>query len=713
MSGMEDEKALYAWVFKNNARNMEMIRNSLSTGPENRQHLLNFVASCEAKGLSQSRISFYLQRLITMAKFFQKDFKILTRPEVDTFMTTVARDSPWTRDNYVVTFQNLYRYLFDLASTDRLPDCVRGLKRTRGSNHLVPERLFTQEDVEKVIEAVPKISHIDPVMWQSLISTLYSTAVRPAECRSIKIGNCFPDPSDLSVRIRIDMGKTSKMKGERDVFIYIKRDYDNFMAWYNNHPRRDDANAWLFFQEVNHYQRDEKGRVVRDSSGNDILLTHSIEPLTYPTLCNNLNRLGKEAGITKKMVTGYGYRHARAHHLYKSTVNHMVVAKMMGHSLEIGEKTYASLSSKTVANEMRRFEGQNINSSPSIPQSPFAPSQSITPNPNSNNSPSQTLTVLRQSEQNPPSSSSPSPPVNSPSQTPPQQQSTNSPTNPVNIPSQLPQNQVSNVNDFNNSTNFIDTQAPNTNFHEGNSMNAVQLSDPSHQPHENLQQPHSQTPLQSPTQLHVNGVSIPSQLPQNEGVVVNPVNVSIQHIDTPFQTPTFHEGNSINEPQFQQIHCNDSQSLHQLPPQHINYAQNNMNYTRDITLQELQLRQYREQLNANATMTQQHSQQPMQQHCQCAYCQQQLMLQSQQHIQPVQYPQPVASVQQPQQVQSIPPQRPNQPVFQPNQFADQATPLPGVKKYPRSHLVEAVMGQIKMGLVNPDDVRRALDNLGE
>jgi integrase len=621
MTGIEDEKALYSWVYANNARNLEFIRSASEIVPANKQHIIDFVSSCQVRNLSPSRISFYLQRLITMSKHFQKDFKLLSRQEVDNFMATVIRDSPWTRDNYVVTFQNLYRYLFNLASTDRLPDCVRGLKRTRGSNHLVPEKLLTQEEIDRVIEAIPRVRHMNVKMWRGMISTLYSTGVRPAECRGIKIGNCFPstDPTDLSVRIRIEMGKTAKVKGERDVFIFIKRDYDNFMAWYNNHPRRDDANAWLFFQEVNHYKRDELGRVMKDSEGNDIILEHKIQPLTYPTLCNSLKTLARAANITGKIVTGYGYRHARAHDLYKSSVPHMIVAKMMGHSLEVGEKTYASLSSTTVANAMRRFEGQNVNNSPSS-QPSSSPSIST-------HSPSQTLTLLRQSEQNPPSSphqlsSSQSPPINYPSQS-----SHHSPE----FPSQTPQNHVNSVNNSNNSTNYIDTQAPNTTFHEGNSIQPQQIS----------------------------------------------------HID--------------------------SQLLSQLPQQHINYAQNDVNYTRDITLQELQLRQYREQLNASAALTQQH--------CQCAHCQQQLMAQahqSQHQPQPIQHIQPIAPSQQlPQHQPAQQPviQRPQQPQVQSNQFLHQATPLPGAKKYPRSHLVEAVMGQIKMGLVNPDDVRRALDNL--
>jgi len=43
--------------------------------------------------------------------------------------------------------------------------------------------------------------------------------------------------------------------------------------------------------------------------------------------------------------------------------------------------------------------------------------------------------------------------------------------NAVNIPSQTPSIPANNVNNSNNSINHIYTQAPNTNFHEGNSIN--------------------------------------------------------------------------------------------------------------------------------------------------------------------------------------------------------------------------------------------------
>jgi integrase len=612
MTGIEDEKALYSWVYRNNDRNLEFIRATSEIVPENRQHIIDFVSSCQARNLSPSRIAFYLQRLITMAKHFQKDFKLLTRQEVDNFMATVIRDSPWTRDNYVVTFQNLYRYLFNLTSTDRLPECVRGLKRTRGSNHLVPEKLLTQEEIYRVIEAVPRVKHLNVRMGKSLISTLYSTGVRPAECRGIKIGNCFPDIADQSVRIRIEMGKTAKVKGERDVFIFIKRDFDNFMTWYNNHPRRNDANAWLFFQEVNHYKRNELGRVMKDEEGNDIILEHKVQPLTYPTLCNHLNALARAANITGKIVTGYGYRHARAHDLYKSSVPHMIVAKMMGHSLEVGEKTYASLSSTTVANAMRKFEGQHANPSPSPVQS-SSPVVTVSNNPHT-----ETLALLRQSQTQP-------------------------------IPSQ-------------------------------NTVNCV------------------------------------------NGDVIS------QNIHTPVQNPVFHEGNSINTPQL-------SQPIQQLQPvvpiQHVNHAQNEMNYTRDITLQELQLRQYREQLNANAVLTQHSQPQPVAsqtqpiQHCQCQYCQQQLILQSQNAQQHIQYnqqiqqhttspavssQQSVVPIQSTQPVHNTPP-KPQQLICQSNQFLHQATPLAGAKLVKNNQSVESVLSQIKRGLLNADDVRRALDDL--
>ena len=46
-----------------------------------------------------------------------------------------------------------------------------------------------------------------------------------------------------------------------------------------------------------------------------------------------------------------------------------------------------------------------------------------------------------------------------------------------------------------------------------------------------------------------------------------------------------------------------------------------------------------------------------------------------------------------------------------HQFLHQATPLAGAKLVKNNQSVESVLSQIKRGLLNADDVRRALDDL--
>jgi hypothetical protein len=67
-------------------------------------------------------------------------------------------------------------------------------------------------------------------------------------------------------------------------------------------------------------------------------------------------------------------------------------------------------------------------------------------------------------------------------------------------------------------------------------------------------------------------------------------------------------------------------------------------------------------------------------------------------------------IQSTQPVHNTPP-KPQQLICQSNQFLHQATPLAGAKLVKNNQSVESVLSQIKRGLLNADDVRRALDDL--
>lgn len=156
------------------------------------------------------------------ARTLNKPLKEATEEDITDFLGNYA---PSTRNSLIAMFHNLYRWLFDLEPTDRLPDCVRRLKfrnsaakRREGTEIQKRDRIITPAEYKKILSAARRPQH------KAIIETLYLFGVRVSELLSMNA----KDVKDTGQLITITVRK-SKTK-PRDVVINEYPQY--LLEWY-------------------------------------------------------------------------------------------------------------------------------------------------------------------------------------------------------------------------------------------------------------------------------------------------------------------------------------------------------------------------------------------------------------------------------------------------------------------------------------------------
>ncbi len=323
---------LYPEVKERISKTLNKIENSDGIISANKKHISDFVQACYAKGLSDNRVNIYLQRLYTMAKFFKDDFQNLQRADIDGFFASLPRDrSPWTRDAYVVTLQNLYRFLFGLTSRDQLPEVIRHVPRSKGRNTMNSEDLLTDAEIERMMRAAKTLR------WRAIIGTLADTGLRPGELRGIMLGDVTLKHD--TAKIKVSEGKMKGRAGPRDVFVI--QHFHALKEWMLNHPAYGNPEAWFI---------DEDGK-----------------PMSHKSLDIGLKRIAKSAGVRKKL-TSYLFRHTAATRIYKSMPTEMA-RRILGHEAgssmsavytHIGSDELEDMMFKVMGKSRRKFAAEDI-----------------------------------------------------------------------------------------------------------------------------------------------------------------------------------------------------------------------------------------------------------------------------------------------------------------------------------------------------------------
>jgi integrase/ribosomal protein L40E len=180
-------------------------------------------------------------------------------------------------NGYIGVLKAFYRQMNGLTSIDPAPEPIRHLRKEKAESFIRKEILLTDEEVDKIFVAAKAVK------WKAILAVLMC-GLRPGELRSLKIGDVTID--NECIKIRVAGGKMGGKLLPRTVF--VKKGAAYLQAWFLEHPRRDDNNAFLFGKEM-------------ESIG--------FIPLGDSELRSALRRFAKKAGVKNKMICAYGFRH--------------------------------------------------------------------------------------------------------------------------------------------------------------------------------------------------------------------------------------------------------------------------------------------------------------------------------------------------------------------------------------------------------------------
>lgn len=318
----EDRSELYPKVEKALKNATKKLKETEEVCKENRQALIDFQIKLEADGTSTAQRLSHLHRIVPIAKMLgNTSFKTVTKKQMEGIIAKYRTTRELKQASLNKTFECLkcfYRWLFDLASQDPAPVCVRWLKSESTNNDIRPEDLWTEEDVTKVINATRSLR------TKAMISLAFESGMRPGELRALRIRDIVFNGDMLRVYCR---GKLERKMGER--CIPVLRCYNIIKLYIESHPRKNEPEAWLW------------------SYGKKPIIEHYFR--------EQLKSLAKKVGL-KKPAKPLILRHSALTRLYGNLPGETARA-LAGHKDSRRARTYCHLSKEQLENAVRELNG--------------------------------------------------------------------------------------------------------------------------------------------------------------------------------------------------------------------------------------------------------------------------------------------------------------------------------------------------------------------
>jgi site-specific recombinase XerD len=177
----------------------------------NKKSLLDFLVKLEADGTGKPQIISYIDRLKPIAELIgDKPFKEVTKREMETVFAEYRKKglSKSSMNKTVECLKAFYRWVHDLSSQDPAPEVVRWLKRENVPNGLRPEDLWSDSDMEKVMNSTRSLKD------KCIMSVLFEAGLRPGELRGLRIKDVVVKKDMVNLYVA---GKTERVGGERVV----------------------------------------------------------------------------------------------------------------------------------------------------------------------------------------------------------------------------------------------------------------------------------------------------------------------------------------------------------------------------------------------------------------------------------------------------------------------------------------------------------------
>ncbi len=239
----------------------------------NKRDIKEFLEFCSSE-LSQARLVFYANRLVNIAKWLDRDFREADDKDIRR-VASILMNSDYSENTIVgfnISIKKFYKWLE--GDNEEYPKKVKFLRtQPKKNKEKLPEDLLDRKDIEAMIIASNTIRD------KALISVLYEAGIRVGELCSIQIKDVNFNESGVKIKVS---GKT----GERVIPLVTSLNYLRELL--TVHPDRENTDSYLF-----------------------VSTWEKLHPITYDGLRATLKRIGKRAGL-KKRIHPHVFRHSRA-----------------------------------------------------------------------------------------------------------------------------------------------------------------------------------------------------------------------------------------------------------------------------------------------------------------------------------------------------------------------------------------------------------------
>ena len=301
----------------------------------NSKKILEFHKEIKINGMSEATQMKYLDRLTTISKWVNKDFDKLTREDlinlIEENLTKRKDYSESTKRTFRIIIKRFFQWIKG-NSKGEYPIEVSWIKS--GSNnhngkHKNPEDMLTDEDIEKMVNAVSHPRN------KAFIMTLAESGCRVGEILTLtKKKICFDNKGCYFL---VD-GKT----GTRRVRIVNSTPF--LHNWLSVHPNKDDDNAPLW---VNIGTTKNIINNLKENENNNYKMEWRYN-MTYAAARKLLQVAGEKAGI-KKPINPHNFRHSRATRLCSLGISGNILNEYFGWTqASRSVSTYLHLSGKQV-----------------------------------------------------------------------------------------------------------------------------------------------------------------------------------------------------------------------------------------------------------------------------------------------------------------------------------------------------------------------------
>jgi len=273
------------------------------------------------ENISEIRRINYIQRLRKIASWIPDSFLEPTEESMNEVLKQLYDNdyTDWTRNTFVVMLKKFYRW-----KLKELPAFIKDMKVRIKENGKEVDDLLTSQEVTALIENSKNARD------KALLSVLYDSGCRIGELINMRIKDLGFDEFGALLRVT---GKT----GFRQVRI-VGNSIAYLRAWLDNHPLRNDVNAFLFCN-------------LSDS----ILGRH----LTYADVYSIIRQATKRAGI-KKRIHPHLFRHTRATILASKVTEAPLEAQMGWVHGSRQTRTYVHLSLRDQDNAILKAYGIKV-----------------------------------------------------------------------------------------------------------------------------------------------------------------------------------------------------------------------------------------------------------------------------------------------------------------------------------------------------------------